>query len=149
MPSPRGRYSRPFFAASTVAAAVTADGGNGPLTSTGRSSARTSPSLRFRTNCISSATRRNRSKSETWSRCGPLAEAAFGTPLSPSTQSRNTVATGQLVSTRKWSVSADIGVRNFWTASPLSEGMSVKVGRFAPLTLMSGRTDVNVPERAA
>jgi hypothetical protein len=60
-----------------------------------------------------------------------------------STQSRKTVDTGQLVWKRKMRVSAEIGVRNRWTASPLSPGTKVMVGRFAPLTVASGRTREN------
>src|SRR5262249_1086954 len=83
-------------------------------------------------------------KSGTSPRAGPLAAAAFGTPLIRSTQSRATVATGQLVWKRKMRVSAEIGVRNRWIASPVSPGTRVMVGRFEPLILTSGRTEVNV-----
>ena len=101
------------------------------------------PSSWSRNDWTSSATRRNRAKSGTSHWGGPLAEAAFGTPLSRSTQSRITVDTGQLVWKRRMRVSAVIGVRNRWTASPVSPGTRVRVGRLAPLTTASGRIRAN------
>src|SRR5262249_21725559 len=92
----------------------------------------------------SSAIRRKRSKSGTSHRGGPLADAAFGTPLIRSTHSRITVDTGQLVWNRKTSVSVEIGVRYRWIASPVSPGTRVMVGRFEPVTETSGRILVNV-----
>ena len=138
------RYSSPPFAASTIAEASTDAAGSGLPTSTRCSSGWIVASFSARTTWSSSAIRRKRTKSGS-SRCGgPLAAAAFGTPLTRSTHSRVTADTGQLVWNRKTRVSAEIGVRNRWTASPVSPGTSVMVGRFAPLTLTSGRILVNV-----
>ena len=138
-PSSRRRYSIPLFAASNIIAPVTLARGSGLPISRGSSSGRTVASFRSRAICASSATRRNRSKSGTSSRKGPLAAAALGTPLARSIQSRNTIETGQLVCSRKIRVSLEIGVRNRWIASPLSAGMRVMVGRFEPSRVASGK----------
>ena len=143
-PSSLGRYCIPALAASTAVAAVTVAAGTGPLMAMSRGSLRSEASSCVWAYCMRSATLRNRPKSEITPIDGPLADTAFGTPLSRSTQSRKTTEVGQLVSLRNARVSVGIGVRNRRTVSLLSAGTSVMVGRLAPLTLRSGRIEVNV-----